>query len=136
MIKWHQTQPAHSAEQTNTAGTIPIPGQVDDFLIGTGESLPNKSLKELANKANFQHVEKGADAKQFNVLIPMSPKDCVERMLKTQIPQQPKRWSNRGTLCPLCITQITKKKAPKEGAVKRSILEKKLDADIAWCQEN
>ena len=57
-IKWCQTQPAHSAKQTNPEGTSLIPRQMGDFLIGTtDESIAARIIERIGKRVKFQHEE-------------------------------------------------------------------------------
>ena len=60
-----------------------IPRQVNDFLSGTtNNSIVERIAERIGKQTKLQHVENGADIKQFKDLIMMSRRGRIERMLK------------------------------------------------------
>ena len=83
-------------KRTTSEGTISIPRQVDDCLIGTTDkSIVERITKRIGKRVWFQHEENppitflglaedhnGVDIRQFNDSVPMSSKGCIKRILK------------------------------------------------------
>ena len=121
-------------KRTDSEGTILIPREVDDFLIGTTDKFIAERITErIGKQVKFQYEENppttflglaedhdGADVRQFNDSIPMQSKGCAKWMLKThgwdkESPDGPKPCKDKEkeghSVSPMpaeCLTRIHK----------------------------